>query len=61
MEEKIKEGEPYSDFELIKVGFKKNDHGIGHCEIWFLNNGHSVWLFRNFSTKIVEKIITNYN
>lgn len=61
MEEVIKKGEPYSELELKKFGFKKLDHGIGHCEIWFLNNGHSTWLFRNFSTEIVENIVINFN
>ncbi len=61
MEEKIEKGKFCSLEQLAREGYKKNDHGIGCCEIWISINGHVTWLFRNRETYYVEDIVTNYN
>ena len=61
MEEQIEKGKFCSEEQLVQAGYKKNNHGIGLCEIWVLNNGYITWLFRHFSTKIIFDIVTNYN
>ena len=61
MGEQIEKGKYCSLEQLIKEGYQKKDHGIGEDEIWFLNNGHSTYLFINLFTRIVDNIVINYN
>jgi len=61
MEEQIEKGKFCSEEQLIKEGYKKSDHGIGDDQIWFLKNGHSIWLFRNLFTGIIDDLVANYN
>lgn len=54
-EKNIEKGKTYGPEELGEKGYKKQDHGINHSEIWIKG---TILLLRDYRTGVIEEVLT---